>query len=165
MRKLLSFAALFGAAALLSPGLGADDTKATQKADKGGMKLEGGYTIVSGESGGRPIPAERIKGTTVRFTKDKIVTTDKDKKEVYVATYTLDESKSPCVIKMKATVPAEGEATGLIKKDGDTLTLIYNEPGGKAPTDFKAGEKQNLFVMKNLNKGDKGSKDGDKSDR
>lgn len=153
MRKLLSIAALFGGAALLSPGLTADDKA-------GELKLEGGYTIVSGESDGKPIPAERIKGTTVRFTGDKIVTTDKDKKEVYVATYTLDDAKKPCVIKMKATVPAEGEATGLIKKEGDTITLIYNEPGGKVPAEFKAGEKQNLFVLKNLNKGGAGNRTG-----
>ena len=153
MRKLLSVAALFGGSVLLSPGLSADDPKATGTDDQTGeMKLQGGYTIVSGESDGKPIPAERIKGTTVRFTKDRIVTTDKDKKEVYVATYTLDGTKKPCVIKMKAEVPKEGEATGLVKKEGDTITLIYNEPGGKVPTEFKAGEKQNLFVLKNLSK-------------
>jgi uncharacterized protein (TIGR03067 family) len=164
MRKLLACAALFGGAALFAPGLGADDATPARKGDKGGLKLEGGYTIVSGESGGKPIPADRIKGSTVRFTGDRIVTTDKDKKEVYVATYTLDESKSPCVIRMKAKVPAEGEATGLIKKEGDTVTLIYNEPGGKVPTEFKAGEKQNLFVLKALGKGETGDRK-DEGDR
>lgn len=166
MRKLLSIAALFGGAALLAPGLGADDTKTTQKGDgKGEMMLEGGYTIVSGESDGKPIPAERVKGHVTRFTKDKIVTTDKDKKEVYVAEYKLDDSKKPCVIKMKSTTPKEGEAMGLIKKEGDTITLIYALPGGKMPDDFKTEEKQNLFVLKNLNKGGKGGAGTDKSDR
>lgn len=161
MRKLLSIAALFGGAVLLSPGLGADDTKDS----KDGMKLEGGYTIVSGESDGKPIPAERIQGTTTRFTKDRIVTTDKDKKEVYVATYTLDESKKPCVITMKSVVPkGDVEAKGLIKKEGDTVMLIYALPGGKMPDDFKTEEKQNLFVLKNLNKGGKGDRT-DKGDR
>ncbi|MBX9622273.1 MAG: TIGR03067 domain-containing protein [Gemmataceae bacterium] len=165
MRKLLSIAALFGGAALLSPGLTADDTKATG-AGKGEMMLEGGYTIVSGESDGKPIPAARIKGTTTRFTKDRIVTTDKDKKEVYVATYTLDDSKKPCVITMKSVVPkGDVEAKGLIKKEGDTVMLIYALPGGKMPDDFKTEDKQNMFVLKNLNKGEKGAKSADRSDR
>lgn len=166
MRKLLSFAALLGGLAVLSPGLSADDTKGTGKGDKAGdLKLEGGYTIVSGESDGKPIPEERIKGHTVRFTGDKIVTTDKDKKEVYVATYKLDEGKKPAVIELKSVTPKEGSATGLIKKEGDTITLIYNEPGGDVPTDFQAKAKQNLFVLKNLNKGGNAGKDTDKSDR
>ena len=165
MRKLLSFAVLFGAAVVLSPGLGADDSKTIGKDDqKGEMMLEGGYTIVSGESDGKPIPEERVKGHVTRFTKDKIVTTDKDKKEVYVAEYKLDDSKKPCVIKMKSTTPKEGEATGLIKKEGDTITLIYAVKG-PPPTDFKTKEGQNLFVLKNLNKGDKGGRGSDKGDR
>lgn len=165
MRKLLSVAALFGGAALLAPGLGADDTKGAGAGDKAGeMKLEGGYTIVSGDSDGKPIPAERVKGHTTRFSGNKIVTTDKDKKEIYVAEYKLDESAKPCKITMKSTSPKEGAASGLIKKEGDTITLIYALPGGEAPTDFKTKEKQNLFVLKNLNKDGKGER-GDKSDR
>lgn len=155
MRKLLLVAGLFAAGGLLS--VRADDTKPTGKADeKGEMKLEGGYTIISGESDGKAVPEERVKGHTTRFTKDKIVTIDKDKKEVYVATYTIDDSKKPCVIKMKSTTPKEGEATGLIKKEGDTITLIYAVKG-PAPTDFKTKDGQNLFVLKNLNKGEKGA--------
>ena len=93
------------------------------------------------------------KAATVRFTGDKIVTTDKDKKDIYVATYTVDTSKTPHVIKMKSELPkGGGEVTGLIKREGDTVTLIYNVRGGPAPAGFKTTEGQNLFILKNLNK-------------
>jgi uncharacterized protein (TIGR03067 family) len=112
--------------------------------------LEGGYTIVSGEKDGKPIPDERIKGSLVRFTADKIAGTDKDKKEFFLASYTLDSSKKPWVIQMKSTSPKVAEATGLVKKEGDTLTIIYALPGAEAPKEFKTGPNQHLFVLKAL---------------
>ncbi|MDB5308449.1 MAG: hypothetical protein JWO38_2651 [Gemmataceae bacterium] len=149
MRKLLSCAVLFCGVAALTSGLGADEKKAV-------AKLEGGYTIVSGEEDGKPVPAEHIKGGVVRFTRDEIVSTDKEKKEVFAAKYTLDTSKKPWVINMKSTKPKEGDATGLIKKDGDTLTIIYSLPGAPVPAEFKTKEKgQHLFVLKRLAGGDK----------
>lgn len=150
MLKLLIFTAL--AVAIVSVATaGADD-----KTGKGAVKLEGGYTIVSGERDGQPLPADRVDGHTVKFTADRVTVTDKANKETYVASYTLDTSKTPCAIRMTSTVPPNGgEATGLIRKDGDTVTLIYALPGGPAPTEFKTKERQNLFVMKNLNRGTK----------
>lgn len=149
MRKLIPCAALVCGVAVLTGPLGAEDKP-------GDARLEGGYTIVSGESGGKALPADRVEGHTVRFTADRIVSTDKNKKDVYVATYRLESGKSQWVIRMKAEVPKKDvEAVGLIKKEGDTVTLIYALPGGAAPTDFKTKENQNLFVLKNLNKGEK----------
>ena len=50
---------------------------------------------------------------------------------------------------MKSANP-EADSRGLVKKEGDTLTLVYALPGGETPKEFKAGEKQHLFVMKML---------------
>lgn len=124
----------------------ADDKKPDDKA-----KLEGGYTIVSGEKAGKAIPENEIKGSIVRFTGDKILGTDKDKKEFFSADYTLDTSKTPWVITMTSKQPKEAKTTGLIKKDGDTVTVIYALPGGDAPKDFKTKDNQQLFVLKNMN--------------
>ena len=121
-------------------------------ADDKDMKLDGGYTLVSGERDGKAIPEERIKGSIVKFAGDKIVGTDKDRKEFFASTFTLDTSKTPWVIKMKSSTPKDSEAVGLIKKDGDTITIVYALPGGAAPTEFKTKEKQHLFVLKNMNK-------------
>jgi uncharacterized protein (TIGR03067 family) len=121
----------------------------TDDKKEGDTKLEGTYTIVSGEKEGKPEPEERIKGTMVRFTADTITVTDKEKKETYVAGYKLDTSRKPWVITMTSQSPVKGEvAKGLIEKDGDTVKLIYAEPGGEAPTDFKTKNKQLMFVMK-----------------
>jgi uncharacterized protein (TIGR03067 family) len=124
--------------------------------------LVGGYTIVGGERDGKPLPEEKYKGSVVRFTKDEVIGTDKDTKQIFVAKYTLDTAKTPWVIKMTSTAPAQGEATGLVEKKGDTIRIIYNLPGGAAPDDFKTDAKQNLFVLKNENK--KGRAAGKSSD-
>ena len=117
--------------------------------EKGGaLKLEGTYTIVSGEEGGEPIPEPRIKGSVVKFTADKITGTDKDRKEFFAATYKLDTSKTPHRIVMKSTTPKESETTGLVEKKGETLRIIYALPGGEEPTEFKTKEKQQMFVLK-----------------
>jgi uncharacterized protein (TIGR03067 family) len=112
--------------------------------------LVGRYVIVSGERDGMKEPEERIKGTVVTFTKDAVVVADKDKKELYSATYKLDSTKNPSTIVMTSKVEGSaGElARGLIKKEGDELHLIYALPTGEIPGGFKTREKQLMFVMK-----------------
>lgn len=122
-----------------------DDEKKQTQAD---LKLDGEYTIVSGEKDGKPIPEEEIKGSVVRFAGDKITGTDKDRKEFFASTFTLNTDTKPMQIKMKTTTPQEMEAIGLIKKDDVVVTIIYALPGGAEPKEFKTKEKQHLFVLK-----------------
>jgi uncharacterized protein (TIGR03067 family) len=138
------------------------DGKPAQKVDpkKAAASLEGGYTIVSGEKAGKAIPEAEIKGSIVRFTGDNILGTDKDKKEFFSATFTLDTSKTPWAIEMTSKQPKEAKASGLIKKEGDTITIVYALPGGETPREFKTKEGQQLFVLTSLNKGDKGKDPG-----
>ena len=97
-------------------------------------------------------PEERIKGTTVTFTKETVVVADKDKKEIYSASYKLNATTNPCDITMTSRVESSaGEiARGLIQKEGDTLRLIYALPTGEIPVAFKTKEKQLMFVMKKM---------------
>jgi uncharacterized protein (TIGR03067 family) len=140
MPKPLGTAALFAALVFCAaPRTGAEDKPAS---------LEGTYTVVGGEENGKPTPPEKVKGSVVRFTKDTITGHDKDKKEFFAAKYTVDTSKKPWAIKMKSTAPKEAEAVGLVKRDGDTVTLIYALPGAPAPTEFKTGDRQNMFILK-----------------
>jgi len=132
--------------------------QAVGSSEKSGTKLSpaelaGGYTIVSGEKFGLKEPEDRIKGSTVRFTDDRVVVTDKDKKEVYGASYTLEPGDKACRIVMTSKLAdKEGEvAHGLIEKNGDTVRLIYALPGGEEPTEFKTKDKQLMFELKNLN--------------
>lgn len=143
MTRVLTLAALVGLAA--SP-LTAEEPA---KKDNVPATLPGTYLIVSGERGGKPIPAEEIKGALVEITKTRIVSTDKDRKELFAATYRLDTSMKPNRIHMTSTVPAPGtKAVGVIEVTGDTIKVCYNLPGGKVPTDFKTEENQQCFVLK-----------------
>lgn len=114
--------------------------------------LVGTYQIVAGERGDQKIAEDRLKDVTVRIAANAITTFDKDKKEVYAATYQLDTSRRPWRITMTAPItPVDGKGTkteGLIEKDGESVKLIYALPGGKVPTKFKAGEKQQMFVLR-----------------
>jgi len=112
--------------------------------------LVGRYRIVSGEKEGMKEPEERIQDTFVTFSRDKVVVVDKDRKERYSASYTLDSTRNPATIVMTSRAKdSAGEiARGLIKKDGDTVRLIYALPTGEIPSGFKTREKQLMFVMK-----------------
>ena len=111
--------------------------------------LSGTYTIVSGERAGKKIPDEEIKGAQVTFTKGKVTGTDKDKKEFFAATFTIDVSPLPNRIDMVSTAPKAGEkASGVIEIAGDTVKICYNLPGGEVPKDFKTHDKQQCFVLK-----------------
>ena len=111
--------------------------------------LVGTYTIISGEKFGHPEPAERVAGSTVKFTDTTVSVTDQEKKETYSAEYTLNADTTPCGIIMTAThAPNKDEvAFGLIEQSGDTLRLIYALPGAGHPTEFKTLGRQLLFVM------------------
>ncbi len=126
------------------------DPAAPAKGDDLAKELVGEYAIASGEEAGRDLPAAEIKGSLVRFSADRVVVTDKRTKEIFGATYTLGNSGTPRRVTLVSKLaPMEGTvAQGLIEKDGDTIRLIYALPGGKAPTEFKTGEKQLMFVMK-----------------
>jgi uncharacterized protein (TIGR03067 family) len=142
MARLL---AVLGAFVFAGP-VGADD--------KDAGKFEGTYTIVGGEHGGEKIPAERIEGAMVTITADKMTATDKDKKEFFAATYTLDRTAKPHRITMVSTTPKAGEkASGVVDVSGDTVKICYNLPGGTPPTEFKTQDKQHCFVLKRVKKG------------
>lgn len=157
MNKLLPTLAVFASVC----GLASAEDK-TKPGDKP-PALNGSYTIVSGEENGKPIPKERIEGALIVFTDKTVVGTDKDKKQFFSSTYTIDSSKTPWVITMtdagrgakpddKKPDDKKQSASGLIKVDGEMVTVIYALPGGKAPTEFKTADMQQMFVMKRADK-------------
>jgi uncharacterized protein (TIGR03067 family) len=126
-----------------APTSRADDLKAAD--------LVGGYEIVSGEKFGIQEPEERIKGSTVRFTADRVVVMDKEEKEVYGATYELkpgEHDAAKIVMTSKLSDMPDQVALGLVEKKGDEVRLIYAIPGGEAPREFKTKDKQLMFVLK-----------------
>ena len=107
--KVFGAAAVLGLAAVCGSA-SADDEKTAK------LVLKGGYTIVKGERDGQPIPEERTsRGRSIRFRDDETVGTDKEKKEIYVAKYKLDTSKTPWKIMM--TTVERKKADGSQKED------------------------------------------------
>lgn len=126
-------------------------TLADDKADT--SKLEGTYTVVSGKRDGKDLPKSDFDKSVVFIEKGKIYGHDKEKKEFFGATYTIDAKQKPWKISMVSTSPKKGEkAEGVIEVDGDTVKLAYALPGGKTPTTFEAGKDQQLFVLKRTKK-------------
>lgn len=116
-----------------------------------GQRLVGQYEIVEGAKDGEEISAERLKDNTVAITRDTISVVDREKKELFSATYKLarGEERGLWKIDMVSKVPNEGEkAVGLLKRDGEQLWLIYGLDG-KRPENFEKTTKgQHLFKMK-----------------
>jgi uncharacterized protein (TIGR03067 family) len=131
----------------MSSWAAAQDQK--KQAEPEAASLAGTYRITAGQVGKAKIPAEHLKDDRVTITDRTISVFDKNRKETYAATYSLDKKKTPWVLHMTSTVaPSPGvKSEGLVGKDGSTLKLIYALPGGKAPDDFEPEEKQQLFVL------------------
>jgi len=131
----------------------ADEKDAKKQDNKDTQKLEGRYELVGGEENGKEVPSDRVKGAVVIITGNAIVGTDKDKKEFFSCTYSLDTAKKPWKITMTSKEPKQGDkAEGIVEMEGTMLKICYATPGGKTPTSFKTEEKQNCFLLKKVDK-------------
>lgn len=140
MSKLTKLAAAFLALAVVLTPTAFGDDKA---------KLDGRYSVVSGERDGKAMEAKDIEGCVLTVNGDKIIATGKDGKEFLNCTFTADESKKPCVVTLKGTGSNAGKTwLALSEKTADGFRVIYQMEGGEAPTDFKTKEKQVLLVLK-----------------
>jgi uncharacterized protein (TIGR03067 family) len=128
----------------------ADASKADAEQRRPGQRLIGHYHIREGAKDGEKVPEERIKNSSVAITADTITVVDHNDKEVYAASYKLTRGKDRGLwnVDMESKVPKKGEkALGLIKRDGETLSLIYSLTG-KRPEGFDKTEKgQHLFKL------------------
>ena len=121
-----------------------------RSADPEKPKLEGQHPIVAGEYGGKPLAEADFKGATFRFTADKLVGMTKDNTEFLVADYTLDASKTPCVIIIKPTAGSDKgkELRGVVERAGDTIRIAYGAAGAEGPKEFKTKEGQAMYTLK-----------------
>jgi uncharacterized protein (TIGR03067 family) len=131
--------------------VGADDRKDNKKdvVKKEMKKLEGTWTVTSGEQGGKPETAS--KGGTATITKSKIVFRyGKMEKE---GNFKIDPTKSPKEINVLADTPM-GKITlkGIYQLKGDSLKMCFGGPGEKRPTKLttKAGTGQTFIVLKRV---------------
>ena len=111
--------------------------------------LTGEYRIVSGERNGASIDQTELTDTAIYITDKTIIAYDKERKEMFAATYTLETKQAPWQITMISTKSPDvgAVAKGLVEADQNKVKLIYALPNGQPPTDFKAGQQQQMFVM------------------
>jgi uncharacterized protein (TIGR03067 family) len=142
----LTCTALFAAEPAVKVKVGRDQPLTT-------AMLAGTYTIESAQKGDDKTPADKLEGTVVTFTGNTIVAVDRDKNEMYAATFKLDSSKTPATIHMISTMPeAKGaKANGLVQREGNIVKLIYAMPDeGEMPSKFEPGKGQRMMTLKRI---------------
>jgi uncharacterized protein (TIGR03067 family) len=112
-----------------------DDTK------KAMAKLEGEWSMVSGEASGQSLPEEAVKSGK-RVCKEGETTITISGKVYFKAKVTINPTKKPKVIDYEMTEgPTKGKThLGIYELDGDTVKFCFAAPGKDRPTDFTAKE-------------------------
>jgi uncharacterized protein (TIGR03067 family) len=115
--------------------------------------LEGEWSMVSGEIGGRPMPEAFVK-TGRRVAKGDETTVTLGGRTFLTSKYTVDTSKKPYAIDYTMTDgPTKGKTQlGIYELDGDTVRFCFAAPGKDRPTKFeaRAGDEQTLSVWKKV---------------
>jgi len=121
----------------------ADDKKADDSS-----KMIGTWTVKSGEKDGKLQTSSDLKGKTVKVTRDTITCYKNDKTDM-ACTYKVDTASKPWKIEMKGT---EGEhkgktMKGIVKLEGDTMTICFAKPDKDAPKDFATNVGECCFTL------------------
>jgi len=112
-------------------------------------KLEGQHAIVGMERDGKVTDENTFKGATIRFADEKLVGANKDGSEFLTADYTVDSNNKPCAINLKVTSGSSKgkELLGLIERKDNTIRIVFSNPGGERPTEFKTRENQSMYTL------------------
>jgi uncharacterized protein (TIGR03067 family) len=126
-----------GVAILVLAGAGA-----AQDANKKEMtRLEGEWSMVSGEANGQAMPGETVK-VGRRVAKDGETTITFGGQTYFKAKFAIDPTKKPKTIDYTMTEgPTQGKThLGIYELDGDTVKFCFAAPGQGRPTEFTAGQ-------------------------
>jgi uncharacterized protein (TIGR03067 family) len=129
--------------------VGADDSQDAAKKDL--AKMQGEWSMVSGERDGQPLGTEIVENTK-RVAKGDEVTILVNGDVYFKAKVTLDPGKKPKAIDYTMT---EGEnkdkkQLAIYEMNGDSIKICSAAPGTERPTDFtaKEGSNRTLSVWK-----------------
>jgi uncharacterized protein (TIGR03067 family) len=118
-------------------------------------KLEGDWTMVSGQRDGMSVPDELLNEFK-RHTKDGVTTVSNSGQVFLKAKIKIDPTKKPKTIDYTIVEGAEKDNTmlGIYEFDGDKIKFCIGGPGNKRPTEFtaKEGSGQTLSVWKRAKK-------------
>jgi len=109
-------------------------------------KLQGEWTLVSTEVGGKKRPNTVNAVSKLTISENQWVVTYRDFASNARSTIEIDPSKDPKSIDL--TFRGEKEpARGIYKLEGDTLTVCYGTAGGERPKEFKTTQETGLLVV------------------
>jgi uncharacterized protein (TIGR03067 family) len=117
--------------------MGADDGADAVKKDM--QRLEGNWSMVSGESNGTLMPENFLKGSK-RVAKDGVTSVTIGGMPFMKAKFTVDPSKTPKTIDytMLEGLTKGKKQLGIYEFDGDRVKFCFASPGMARPTDFSA---------------------------
>jgi uncharacterized protein (TIGR03067 family) len=110
--------------------------------------LAGTWTCASATIDGKPLAQETAKELRLTLTADRYKT-ERGAQVLFDSSYKIDATKTPAQIDMIGT---EGDlkgmaALGILKLDGDTLTMCYVMPGKERPTAFDSQPNSGAFLV------------------
>lgn len=111
-------------------------------------KLAGNWAVTGGAKAGEKVDATKYKNPAV-FAKDTIGF--KTEEGEFEFKFTVDAKASPAAVDLEIVKPdgfKGAKAKGILKLDGDKLTLCYNpEPDGKRPEKFESTKDNKFFLF------------------
>jgi len=127
---------------------------AIKEAPKKHINVAGEWQVERLVVNGRPIDSTADRKYI--FSADgKWTRTEGEETPKLLRTFTIDSSKNPIAIDMKLSDPAKAAAhIGIVKIEGDTMTLCYSRNQAERPTKFESPEGSTvvLIVMKRKKK-------------
>ena len=129
--------------------LTANAQEATKKDQE---KLQGDWTLASGQRDGEEFPEDLVKSLKRTMKNDQFSIT-RDGADLAKGKYKLDATKKPKVIDITLE-GSDSAVRGIYELDGDTFKLCYAAPGEDRPKEFvsKAGTGITLAVWKRVKK-------------
>jgi uncharacterized protein (TIGR03067 family) len=118
-------------------------------ADEKALKeLEGSYTIVGLEKGGKPAPKEIVESLKINIKGDSLtINIGGEEKKAKIK---VDSSKTPHTIDISPLDGPEKGMTfpGIYKADKGEVTIVFSEKGPDRPKEFKSEGEAMLVKMK-----------------
>ncbi len=143
MRKLLACIACFSMCTLLATARGTE---------KGSVKIEGTWAATGGILEGKKVPDDEVaKEKLVMILKAGKYEITAMGKQVEAGTYKIDFSKMPVAVDMTISKGTGAGKTqlGILKLDGDILTIAMGEAGGKdRPKNFDGAADVGIIIWK-----------------
>lgn len=126
---------------------------ATDEKKKSKNPLVGNWKVETGSQMGNKFAADQLPPDIT--IDDKVIRIPTPDGQAFVMSYKIDDSKKPIAIDMKieeGPAAVDSKAVGIIKLDGDNVTLCYDPTGETRPDEFESTEDNgfHLFVMKRI---------------